>query len=132
MVGCNAWSQEYCIGQMECPVNRDDFEDMRCLIGGLGFSFGLAHGKHDSFSLKTPIYMVLQFKHYLISSCFACLMLFFQVAFSLLLLIYLEEQYPALKNLVVKTKQASQLLKFGVTRMHSPVSMKFMLYCLHS
>lgn len=48
MVGCNAWSQEYCVGQIERPVNRDDFEDTRCLISGHGFSYGLAHGEHDS------------------------------------------------------------------------------------
>lgn len=32
----------------QCPVNRDDFEDMRCLISGRSFSYGLAHGKHDN------------------------------------------------------------------------------------
>lgn len=48
MVGCYAWSQEYFLGQIKHPVKRDDFEDTGCLISGRGFSYGLAHGKHDS------------------------------------------------------------------------------------
>lgn len=94
MVGCNACSQEYCIGQIDCPVNRDDFEDMRCLISGHGFSYGLAHGK-----LLVSRYLFIRYSSLKnIPSTTVLLVLCYFLGsqyFFLLLVIYLEEQYPA-------------------------------------
>lgn len=139
MISCNAQLQECCIGQIKYTFTSDDFENLRRLRSGQGFCYERDWVLHitsmSAGSLKTRIYMIVQFKNYLMS-CFAILTLFFWVANTFpccyLLLLKSSSQYSINKSYYKKTNKQPNSFRLEARRVCSPASMKFVLYCLCS